>query len=391
MQPYISEAPRSSPLTRVLKGLVLVAVIAVLLWHLAEGWSISTWIGEEYLTSSPAVSVDDAAVIGLDSDRITLRRADGADTDVATPGVLGFAGDGFYLRLGEIVGSGTEDVTRTFETVEGALPPIGAFGDIDPAAQAPGALDAAGLHDTTYPGPLGTMDALAIDAGSTWVIHVHDRLGTVRQALPVMLALSETGATQLSIAYRNEPGEPADEDGRFTFGVDERLDLEAAIAFARDSGAEQIILVGYGTGGSVVMAQVFRDSEIAGAILDSPTLDAAATVREAAQTSRDGVLGMSSASAAWVGNVFASLRYGVDWETSDYLSRATQLAVPTLVIHGTEDEQHPIASSRELAAQVPDRVRLVEIDGAPGGLAWNADPGTYESAVLEFVDALRNR
>ena len=52
-------------------------------------------------SAATVTGIDDAAVIGLDSDRITLRRADGADTDIATPGVLGFAGDGFMARPAE--------------------------------------------------------------------------------------------------------------------------------------------------------------------------------------------------------------------------------------------------------------------------------------------------
>jgi hypothetical protein len=389
MHRYGSEERRSSLPVRALKGLALVAVVAVLVWHVVEGWSIATWIGDEYLAATPGPSVDDAAVIGLDMDKITLRRVEGADMDIATPGVLGFAGDGFYLRLGEIVGFGSEDVTRTFETAEGSIPAIGAFGDIDPIAHAPATLQAAGLHETTYAGPLGTMGAIAIPGGSTWVIHVHDRLGTVRQPVPMMLALADTGATQISITYRNDPGQPSDEDGRFSFGINERQDLAAAVEFARDQGAEHVILAGYGTGGSVVMAQIYRDFEITGAILDSPTLDAAETVDEAVAGSRDGVLGFTTPSAAWVGKVFAALRFGVDWETSDYLSRSSQLAVPVLVIHGVDDEQHPISASRQLAADVPDMVRLVEIPDAPAGLAWNVDPGTYEAAILEFVDGFR--
>ena len=66
MHRYGSEERRSSLSVRALKGLALAAVVAVLVWHVVEGWSIATWIGDEYLAATPGPSVDDAAVIGLD-------------------------------------------------------------------------------------------------------------------------------------------------------------------------------------------------------------------------------------------------------------------------------------------------------------------------------------
>lgn len=386
---HVFEAPRSSPVAWLLRGLVLVVVVAVLAWHVVEAWSIATWIGEDYLTAEPPAAVDDAAIVGVESDRVTLRGLESANTDVASPGVFGFATDNVYLRLGPVVTYGVEDVTRTFETIEGTEPVIGEFGHLDLIAMPADSLQDLGIREATYPGPLGAMAALAIDGSDTWVIYVHDRLAPPEQAVPMMAALANTGVSQLSITYRNDPGQPAGESGRFSFGVEEREDLGAAVDHARASGAEQVILVGYGTGGSVVMAELFRDIDIAGAILDSPSIDAQATVMAAASVERTGVLGLSAGTANWLGTVLTGVRYGVDWQTGDYLARADRLGVPTLVIHAGADEANAIEESRALAHDRPDHVRLVEIERAGTGLAWNTDPAAYESLVLDFVDVIR--
>jgi len=388
MQRYVPDAPRTSLMGRAVRTLLLLVVIAVLAWHIAEGWSIATWIGEDYLTATAPSPVADAAIIGIEADRVTLRQLATADLDVATPGVFGFATEDFYLRLGEVVSYGQTDVTRTYETVEGAQPVIGEFGHLDLMARPWSALESVGLYEATYTGPLGEMDQLAIDGSGTWVIHVHDHLAGPDQAVPLMAALAATGVSQRSITYRNDPGQPSDAGGRFTFGVEERDDLEAAVASARASGAERVFLVGYGTGGAVVMAQVYRDLDITGAILDSPAIDAENAVDVAVSTGRTGLLGITAGTATKLGSVLAAVRYDVDWQTANYLSRAGQLGVPVLVIHAVDDVDHPVADSRALALEKPERVRLIEIEDAGTGLAWNTDPALYESSVLEFVDGL---
>ncbi len=391
MHPYATEAPTKSPLRRFIGGTVLVAVIALLLLHAVGGWLISSWIDTDVLSAETDLEVDDGAVIGVESDRVVLRPAAGADDDVADAGVVGFQTDRSYLRLGEVIAVTDGDVVRTFEILDGAEPALGSFGNVDRTAQPASRLAVdLGLRETTYASPLGPMETWDVGSGDTWIIHVHDHTTGPDQALRMMAILADESLSQRSITYRNDDGQPAGPDGRFTYGVDERDDLAAAVADARQSGASRIVLAGYGSGASIVLAEMYRDLDIAGAILDSPVLDAESAVRYQAAQRQGGIIGALPSTVSATGAVLASIRYGVTWDTVDYLSRADQVVAPVLILHGGADSLHPIEDSRTLVDMRPGLVRLVEIEGAEADLAWNVDPTRYEMAVLDFLADIRS-
>lgn len=389
MLPMQTAPHQRSRLSRIWRATLFLLVLALLVVHAVGAWMTSSWIRQDALEPVAVQSRADGAVMSLIDDEITLRSLVGADDDVAAPGVLGFATASDYLRLGDVVMVSETDVTRLYEIVEGGEPAVGESGLIDvngsPVDAVARALD---MIDTTYDGPLGVMGARFIEGTSTWFIHVHDRGHLADQALRMMQLLSVDGPSQLSIAYRNDPGQPPDQSGLVNYGVTERDDLAAAIGHARELGATTVFLVGYGSGAGVVMAELYRDPDIAGVILDGPALDIEDDVlRRAAES--DGLVGMMPATAIRLGSVVASMRFGVSWDTANYLSRADQLSKPVLVIHGTADDRFSIEHSRALAAERPDLVELVEIPDAGPDRAWNLDPATYTDAVISFTDRVR--
>lgn len=390
MHPYVTEAARPSRLRRLVGGTVLILVIAALVLHAVGGWMVASWIGSEVLVASHSGRVDDGAVIGMEGDRLTIRPADGADADIGMEGVIGFVTDASYIRLGEVIDGEGDDIIRTYEVLEGAQVEIGVFGDVDLTARPMSALGGLCMQESSYESPLGEMDAWAIDGSDTWVIHVHDHNNTPDQALRNMAVLASEGVSQMAIAYRNDTGQPQSTDGRFTFGVGERDDLAAAIAHAREVGASRVVLYGYGSGAAIVLAEMYRDVDIAGAVLDSPVLDAESSVRFQAANSDRGIIGAFPGTVSAVGSILASMRYGVAWDTVDYLSRVDQLAKPVLIFHGDADDVHPIDDSRLMADERPELVRLVEIPDAGADLAWNVDPSAYELNLLSFLDDVRS-
>jgi pimeloyl-ACP methyl ester carboxylesterase len=63
--------------------------------------------------------------------------------------------------------------------------------------------------------------------------------------------------------------------------------------------------------------------------------------------------------------------------------RLADVAVPTLVLHGTDDRMIPVENARALAAGIPG-ARLVELEGA--GHVYHAEqPEASDRAVLDFV------
>ncbi len=90
------------------------------------------------------------------------------------------------------------------------------------------------------------------------------------------------------------------------------------------------------------------------------------------------------ATAKWL----TAQRFDVDWDATGHLDEADRLSTPILVFHGTDDDDVPIETSRDLAAARPDLVVLVEVDGAPHLASWNLDPTTYEAELTTFLEGL---
>lgn len=210
--------------------------------------------------------------------------------------------------------------------------------------------------------------------------------------LPV---LHRKGLTSMIIDYRNDPGAPADPSGHYRFGLDEWRDVESAVDYALGHGAEDVICVGYSTGAAHIMSfleQSPRADSVAGLILDAPNVILAETVRHGTRDLRIPGFGVrASPLLIELGMWIADLRWGVDWERTNYVERAdTTIEVPTLVFHGTSDQRVPISVSRQLEARAPRLIRLHEVPAAGHVMSWNADPDAYERTVEQFLSELQN-
>ena len=136
--------------------------------------------------------------------------------------------------------------------------------------------------------------------------------------------------------YRNDTGAPEDPSGKLRYGLTEWRDLEAAVQYALDSGATDVVLAGYSMGGGVIMAFLQRSKlrdDVRAVILDAPMLDFSATVDDNASREEDvpGVPLPSSLTA--VAKQIAAWRFGVEWDQLNYLANggeALRRAVPDL-------------------------------------------------------------
>src|SRR5690606_11555303 len=83
------------------------------------------------------------------------------------------------------------------------------------------------------------------------------------------------------ISYRNDKIAARCPDPLFRYGATEWRDVEAAVDYAREHGAEQVILVGYSMGGAIVLSflnQSPRAKAVSALVLDSPCLDLGAVI-----------------------------------------------------------------------------------------------------------------
>ena len=225
---------------------------------------------------------------------------------------------------------------------------------------------------------------------NTWAIHIHglgsSRAGTLRG---VQVA-DTTGLTSLVVSSRNDGEGPAVGTGRSELGSAELQDVRAAVRFARDNGAQQVVLFGWSMGGAIAL-QLATDPAlrgvIAGLVLESPILDWVSTIK--ANCERAGL-------PAWVGLLAApwlssrtlsrvtGLRAPVDLRRFDWIARADELTVPTLILQGRGDTSSPFEFSTRLRSLRPDIVGLEAFD-ADHTMSWNSDRERWAAVVTAWL------
>ena len=372
--------------------------------NLVIGWFLANGLRDRALRVQQPAPGDALAVREVSTMEITLEAASPGQ-EVGHPGVIGLAWAGGYGQTGDLTRVEDNRVTRGFRLLEGDLPPIcpglpvlecpEVFPDGYAFPNGPGDVGLA-FEEVEYPSPLGGMGAWLVPPSSDWwVVHVHGWTANRREAVRLLPAINRAGMTSMVIDYRNDPGAPPDPSGHYRFGLHEWEDVEAAVEYAVKSGARHIVGVGYSTGAAHILSFLEQSAladHIEGLVLDSPNVILAETVRHGSRDARLPGLGISpNPLLIEVGMWIADLRWGIDWDQTNYVQRAeTIIRVPSLVFHGTSDARVPISISRQLEARVPDLVQLVETPAAGHVMSWNADPDRYERLLERFLSDLQN-
>ncbi len=360
-------------------GIIAGSVVAVAL--IAGMWYFSNVLDADLLTPNQFEPERDVQVVSLSEGRIVLSRTDQSALD----GVWGLVGPNGYGQVTGVVEVREGDVERGFVTLEGSFSPGDAVA-FDQYAFLGDPLTAHGIEyeEVVVPGELGVNPAWLIDGTrDTWVVIVHGKgVDERKQALRMIPTLNEAGYPVLVISFRNDAGAATSDSGRYTWGLEEWRDLEAALQFGLVQGAEEFVILGYSMGGAVTSVFLHESDligRVRGVILDSPVLDLEEVVdTEAAER---GIPTFFTAGA----KAIARLRFGLDWPQLDHVARADEFDMPILLIHGTADGTVPVATSDAFAAARPDIVIYERFDGADHVYAWNVDPTRYSTAVLNFV------
>ena len=225
---------------------------------------------------------------------------------------------------------------------------------------------------------------------TSWAIHVHGlgspRAGTLRG---VQVA-SEAGLTSLVVTYRNDGDGPTVGSGRSELGASEVDDVRAAVRFARQNGARSVILFGWSMGACIAL-QLAADSElrgtVTGLVLESPVLDWVATIK--ANCERSGL-------PAWTGMLalpwldvrqlahLTGLANPLGLRHFDWIARADELSLPTLILHGTLDTSSPVRLSARLRKLRPDIVDLETFE-ADHTMSWNSDRERWRAVLHAWL------
>ena len=372
--------------------LVAVSLVVVTVVHAGGGWYFAGRIESGALASTPAQPMpafDDVRVVKVTRSTVTLRRAADAGDNFAAAATYGLAWEGGTGMVGPATVNKDGTVTRSLKVLQGTppFPRQGAALDRsvwtgDPPQAFPLAkmdISVAGLPAWYFPAGPGAVGTLAI--------YVHGQNGNRNNALRFATAAVPAGTPVLAIIYRNDVGAPKDPSGRLQYGRTEWRDLEAAVDWALEQGARNVVLVGESMGGAVVasfLEKSPRRNVVTGIILDAPMLSLSAVVENGARTGLPGG-GAVPASVVWAAKEIAAKRYDVDWNAVDYLDDTAWLRIRTLVVHGSADTVVPLSVSQQLQRAKPQLVRLEVFPGAQHTESWNTDATRYAAVVRQYL------
>ena len=87
-----------------------------------------------------------------------------------------------------------------------------------------------------------------------------------------------------------------------------------------------------------------------------------------------------------LGKLTAGIRFKIDWKALDYLKRANEFKIPTLLFHGDDDRTIPVETSDALAKARTGIVIYHRVPGATHIRSWNMNPAAYETVVYNFLN-----
>jgi hypothetical protein len=363
---------------RWLRRLLAIAIALAVVVLVAATWIYTSRVDGLLLRSAHGLPTYGIEVLAVSDGEVTLPRGSGE-----APGTWGLEWETGYARVGPVAATSEDGVVRPLLEVAGDLRPgllvaLDAYAyESDPSAVG------VEFENVIVEGSLGNYPAWATPGeDDTWVILVHDRDAYRREALRVLPALAAAGFPTLTITYRNDPGAP-EGGGRYGLGDPEWEDLQAAVEYAVEEGAADVVLFGWGMGGTAAAMFLHESAQarlVVGLVFDAPLFDPGAVVD--ADGHQHNVPGFV---VGWAKGL-ATLRWGVDWGALNQADRADDFEVPVLLFHGDADDVAPVAISDRFATALPDLVRYEKVPGAGHGAAWNADPVRYEAALTAFLE-----
>lgn len=318
--------------------------------------------------------------------RIVLDRTH--DTEAVGIYNLWFEHGGWVQLDDDVQDHGTDQVSRTaIGWSAGLTPRVGdrvSWSGIYFATPADAGLDARDVKISTAG---GYAPAWKVNGDpSTWAIHIHGLGSTRAGTLRGVQVATELGYTSLVVSYRNDGEGPHVGTGRSTLGGTEVDDVEAAIGYAVRCGAERIVLFGWSMGAAIALQIAHRPPHgplVAGLVLDSPVLNWAEVIKANCQSPglprSAGILAIPWLTVRPLVRTIG-LPARVPFNEMNWVKRTSALSVPTLILHGRQDDSVPIAVAYALRRLRPDLITLEAFE-ARHTLNWNSNRGSWRSIV----------
>jgi uncharacterized protein len=381
----------TSRFRRNLRRVAVAVVVVVAIIYGAAGWYVSGEIIDG-LVSKPHIVEYDTAVLSISADQIELGLADESSIESDRDAVMGLRWEGGYAQAGPAIAWTDTTETRPFRLLVGGPPSVGDDTvDFDSFAfPSDPSVIGVPFELVKYPTELGEVEAWYLPGeGSTWIVAVHGRSSDRTEFLRLIDSTRDLRYPTLVVRYRNSVDSPTTDGSLILMGQDEWQDVGAAVEFALERGASDVVVYGPSMGGALVLGYALEETRdvVRALILESPAADLRETVaiRSGEALPVGGPLGDSLLA---VGRLFTWLRTGLDFDTVDYVDRADGLDMPILLFHGTDDSTVPYEVGESLALARPDLVEFHTVADGGHVRAWNEDPEGYARIVTDFLERI---
>lgn len=259
----------------------------------------------------------------------------------------------------------------------------------------PELINATTAEDIVLKTPHGDAPAWVIrpddqEPGNTWAVHVHGIRTTRYSALRSVPVAMSMGMTSVVPSYWGDQENISRGVEPCYLGQREWKDVETALDYAVEHGAENIVLFGWSMGATISLLLTERSrhrDRIKGLILVSPATNSTATLTVAGKNA--GIPGPIAGVVPWVLSIgplarLSGLDEAIDYGAVDW-TQPGRLKVPALLIHSDGDTDVPSELTRQFAARNPNFATIEIFDAVPHQLEWNTEPEKFEQTVVSWA------
>jgi uncharacterized protein len=225
----------------------------------------------------------------------------------------------------------------------------------------------------------------------TWVIHIHGSWTDRSIMFRDVHAFSPLGFTSLVPSFRSDQEVSPPQAESSHLGQTEWRDVESAVAYAVAHGARRIILSGWSMGGTIALLTAERSAyrdRIVGIVLVGPVTSWRKTITAGAARAGVPAVGAGLVMCLLQAPPFArmlGLEEPIDFNALEWVDVPNRVAVPTLVLHSSTDQEVPWEISAAFQRANPETVTLIPLPGAHHTQEWNASPRTFTNELTSWV------
>ncbi|MCU1569200.1 MAG: hypothetical protein JWQ56_4137 [Pseudarthrobacter sp.] len=226
---------------------------------------------------------------------------------------------------------------------------------------------------------------------ATWVIHIHGSWTGRSIMFRDVQAFRPLGFTSLVPSFRSDQEVSPPQAESSHLGQTEWRDVESAVAYAVARGARRIILSGWSMGGTIALltaeGSAYRD-RIVGIVLVGPVTSWRKTITAGAARAGVPAVGAGLVMSLLQAPPFArmlGLEEAINFNALDWTDVPNRVAVPTLVLHSSADQEVPWELSAAFQRVNPDTVTLIPLPEAHHTQEWNASPCTFTNELTSWI------